>query len=97
MGPVLLGIVVSLSNPYWSLWWAGIGMTYITKAWLLGIAGLGAFFTGHILADLIWYSAVAGAVTGGRRLMSHRVYRGIIGGCGVFLLWLGLDFIRYAK
>lgn len=94
IGPVLLGIVVSISNPYWSLWWAGIGMTYITKAWVLGIAGLGAFFTGHILADLIWYSAVAGAVAGGRRLMSDRVYRGIIGICGSFLIWLGVGFIR---
>jgi len=94
MGPVLLGIVISLSNPYWFLWWAGIGMSYITKALVLGLAGLGAFFTGHILADLIWYSAVAAAVAGGQRLMSDRIYRGIIGACGVFLLWLGFDFIR---
>lgn len=94
MGPVLLGIVISISNPYWSLWWAGIGMTYITKAWVLGLAGIGAFYTGHIMADLIWYSAVAAAVTGGRRLMSDRIYRGIIGVCGVFLMWLGFNFIR---
>lgn len=94
MGPVLLGIVVSLSNPYWSLWWATFGLKQINGAWVLGIGGLGAFYTGHILADLVWYSAVAGAVAGGRRLMSDRVYRWIIGACGIFLMWLGVGFIR---
>jgi threonine/homoserine/homoserine lactone efflux protein len=27
-GPVLTGAVVSLSNPYWLLWWATIGVSY---------------------------------------------------------------------
>lgn len=93
MGPVLLGIVISLSNPYWSLWWATFGLKQITEAWVWGLAGLGAFYTGHITADLIWYAAVSAAVTGGRRLMSDRVYRIIIGVCGFFLVWLGLKFI----
>ena len=96
MGPVLLGIIISVSNPYWILWWATFGMKQITTAWVLGLAGLGAFFTGHITADLIWYSAVSAAVTGGRRLMSARVYQGIIGACGLFLIWLGVDFILSA-
>lgn len=93
-GPVLLGIVISLSNPYWFLWWAGIGMSYITMASAMGPAGLGAFFGGHILADLIWYSAVAAAVAGGRQLMSDRIYRWVIGLSGLFLIWLGIDFFR---
>ncbi|MBM4040571.1 MAG: hypothetical protein FJ290_18860, partial [Planctomycetes bacterium] len=27
--PILAGILISLANPYWSLWWATIGLKYI--------------------------------------------------------------------
>jgi len=93
MGPVMAGILVSLSNPYWTIWWATIGLNYITSAWVYGPVGLLSFYTGHILADFIWYGVVAVAVAKGRRLMSNRVYRGIIAVCGIFLVGLGIKFI----
>lgn len=93
MHPVLAGIFVSLSNPYWSLWWATVGLAYITTAMASGTAGLMAFISGHLLADFIWYGLVSGAVAGGRRFMSQSLYRGIIAICGVFLLGLGGYFV----
>lgn len=95
MHPVLAGILISLSNPYWSLWWATVGLAYITTSMAQGTAGLAAFLCGHLLADLVWYGAVAAAVDGGRRFMSQRVYRGIIIVCGVFLVGLGGYFAYY--
>ncbi len=94
LGPVLAGILVSISNPYWTIWWATIGLGYITSAWEYGMAGLFFFFTGHILADFTWYGAVAIAIARGKRIMSDRLYRGIIVVCGVFLIGLALTFIR---
>ena len=47
------------------------------------------FFTGHILADLAWYTLVSGAVAYGRRFISDRLYRGFLAGCGVFLFGFG--------
>jgi threonine/homoserine/homoserine lactone efflux protein len=91
--PVLAGILISLSNPYWSLWWITIGLGYITLSLKSGTPGLLSFFTGHILADLVWYSLVAAAVAGGRRFMSDRVYRGLLVACGVFLVGLGGYFL----
>ena len=73
MHPVLAGIVVSLSNPYWIIWWVTIGMAYIGTGLRFGLAGVGAFFAGHILADLAWYTFVSVGVAGGRRLMPDRV------------------------
>ncbi len=95
MHPVLAGILVSISNPYWSLWWATIGLGYITFSLQRGAPGLASFFTGHILADLAWYSLIAAVVAGGRKFLSDRIYSGIIAACGVFLLGLGGYFLHY--
>jgi len=61
--PLISGILMSVANPYWIIWWATIGLVIfsIHPVWFLGIA---FFFAGHILADLVWYSLIAAAVAG---------------------------------
>ncbi len=93
VGPVLHGVLVSLSNPYWTLWWATIGVTLAAKGLAIGAVGVLAFFIGHQLADWVWYGFVILAVSSGRHLLSDRVYRTIIGGLAAFLLFLGASFV----
>lgn len=93
--PVLAGILTSVSNPFWMLWWATIGLGYITLSLHSGYIGLTSFFTGHILADLVWYSLIAAAVAGGKKFLSDGVYRAILVACGVFLVGLGGTFLYY--
>lgn len=95
MPPVLAGIVVSLSNPYWSIWWATLGLGFLVQARVLGAAGVLLFFLGHILADLVWYSAISLAVATGKNRLSPRLFRGLIILCGLFLIYLSLDFLRF--
>jgi threonine/homoserine/homoserine lactone efflux protein len=83
---ILTGMVLSAINPYWVIWWATIGFGYIIHCDRFGIAGIIFFFAGHILADFLWYSAVSGAVAGGRRFLGDRLYRGIIGVCAAILV-----------
>jgi threonine/homoserine/homoserine lactone efflux protein len=83
---ILSGILMSLVNPYWSIWWATIGLGYILHSINAGTMGVVAFFTGHILGDLFWYAAVSAAVWKGRRLLSDRSYRILIGTCAVCLI-----------
>jgi threonine/homoserine/homoserine lactone efflux protein len=90
---VLAGAVSSISNPYWSLWWATIGLGLLTKAYTLGAAALVAFYLGHILGDLTWFSAVSGAIAAGRRWISARVYRGMVGAAGAALVVLAAWFL----
>lgn len=96
MGPVAHGAIVSLSNPYWTLWWATIGITLALRGLEFGPVGVLAFFVGHELADLAWYSVVILAVSAGRHLLSDRVYRLIMGALGAVLLYLGGSFILSA-
>ncbi|MGV8057050.1 MAG: LysE family transporter [Smithellaceae bacterium] len=84
--PVLNGILMSVANPYWIIWWATIGLGYILYSWQFGLAGVAFFFAGHILADLGWYSLVAAMVAGGRHFLTDRLYRGLIAFCAVFLV-----------
>jgi threonine/homoserine/homoserine lactone efflux protein len=90
--PVVAGILTSLSNPYWTIWWATIGLGYIVLSRRLGTVGLLSFYVGHILSDLSWYSFVALALTLGRRAISDRIYRGVVAVCGVFLVGFGAYF-----
>lgn len=88
-GPMLAGILTSVSNPYWVLWWATIGLNLASVALSHGTPGLLSFYAGHILSDLAWYSLVAAAVASGRRLCPPRAYRILITLCGLALVGLG--------
>lgn len=87
--PVLSGILVSISNPYWILWWVTVGLGYMMAAMEYGLMGLSAFFMGHILADFLWFSLVSYGASTGRKVLSDKLYQGIIGGCGFFLILFG--------
>ncbi len=83
---VLAGVVLSIANPYWLIWWASIGMGYIMHSARLGFLGVASFFIGHILADLVWYTLISLGIARGLRLFSDIIYRRMIGGCAIFLL-----------
>ncbi len=82
------GVLVSMSNPYWWIWWATVGSAFMVQyriswgSWPL----LAAFFLGHETGDLAWYLTVSSLLHWGRRRISPRLYRGILAACGVFLI-----------
>jgi threonine/homoserine/homoserine lactone efflux protein len=94
--PVVSGIVGSLSNPYWLIWWATVGLGYLVSSVKYGFIGVAAFFIGHIAADLAWYSLLALAVSKGRSMIGDRGYRYMLYGCGFFLMVFGGWFISWA-
>jgi threonine/homoserine/homoserine lactone efflux protein len=90
---VMAGIMFSLANPYWTIWWASIGLGYIIHSCKFGIAGVLAFFTGHVLADFLWYSLISFAIARGKRFFSDRFYRGLIGTCASLLVVFACYFL----
>ncbi len=83
---IVSGILMSIANPYWSIWWATIGLGYIIHSMNVGKWGIFAFFTGHILADLAWYTIISVGIWKGKSFFSDRAYRYIIGACALFLV-----------
>ncbi len=94
--PVIAGIVGSLSNPYWLIWWATAGLGYLVSSVKYGFVGVAAFFAGHIAADLAWYSLLSLAVSKGRRVLGDRGYSFMLYCCGFFLIGFGGWFISWA-
>lgn len=90
---VLSGILGSITNPYFLIWWATVGIMYLLMSLKLGFAGIASFFSGHILADLSWYSLVAFFLSTGKRAMNDTIYRWLLLICGVALITLGVYFI----
>jgi threonine/homoserine/homoserine lactone efflux protein len=91
--PVVAGILTSLANPYFTIWWATIGLKLISDAMTHNsAAGWVFFYVGHIGADMTWYCIVGLFISMGRKFISNNVYRGIIAVCAVLLLVFGVYF-----
>ena len=59
-GSILKGAVTSISNPYFFIWWATIGLAFLFKGVeIAGLVGLIGFIVGHWSADLGWFSTVS--------------------------------------
>lgn len=86
------GALTSVSNPYFAIWWATVGLSLVAAATRLGAVGYPVFYAGHILSDLVWYGAVSEAVHHGRRLLSDRSYRWLVRVCAVLLIGLACLF-----
>lgn len=90
--PVLGGMIVSMSNPYWWVWWATIGFAFMVQfeVSLYQWPKLLAFFVGHEAGDLVWYLFVSFFSFFGIRYLSKKAYHGILIFCGIFMIVFGL-------
>lgn len=91
--PVTEGVVASISNPWWLLWWVTVGGALVAEAVSIGPAGVAAFYLGHQAADIGWYGFVIFAVSKGRHLLPPNTYRIIMAALAVFLLVLAVRFV----
>ena len=90
---VFQGILISLMNPYWFIWWISIGAAFLLKSVKFSFAGISSFYIGHISADFIWYLFIGSLVNTGRRFFNQKIYNGILISCSIFLFYLGIKFI----
>lgn len=90
---ILKGMLVSLMNPYWYIWWISIGAAFIVKSVKFDTGGVTAFYIGHISADFIWYLFVGFLISTGRKFFNQKIYNGILIACSLFLFYLGIRFI----
>lgn len=91
-----LGVLTTLSNPFWYAWWVTVAAGYLAEVRALGMAALGAFYLGHISTDFGWNSLLSSITAAGRRWLTPGRYRALLGLTGVAMAYFGLAFLRSA-
>ncbi|RXA21400.1 LysE family translocator [Methanosarcina sp. MSH10X1] len=91
--PVLIGLVTSVSNPYFWIWWLTAGGALVLKEYELGIIFAMAYMLGHWTADLSWFTVISGSFSRGKALLSQKTHRYILYTCGIFLVIFGFYFM----
>ncbi|MHA1917345.1 MAG: LysE family transporter [Candidatus Ranarchaeia archaeon] len=97
---ITLGIITSIANPYFLIWWLSIGWVYMNNLFsYLPFEGINILtsatliFVFHIAADIIWYNIVIIGINKGMKFLNNNFYKKIILLSSMFLLFLGLRFI----
>lgn len=94
--PVLAGIILSASNPYFLLWWATVGLALATQAKEWGIWAFALFALAHWSVDLIWLQILSWASFKGSVLLGPRGMRIVLMICSAALFVFGLFFVYNA-
>jgi len=89
---VVGGILLSLSNPYWTFWWAVAGVSLMIN---LNISfenplGILVFFLGHELGDFLWYIPISVFVYLGGKSLNASVYKKVIIASALFMIGFGV-------
>ncbi len=93
---VALGMLTTLSNPFWYIWWVTVAAGYLTQAKAISAAAVAAFYVGHISADFAWDTTLAAATSSGRHWLSQRAYRALILITGGYMTYLGVRYLANA-
>ena len=88
-----LGIITTISNPFWYAWWATVAAGYLVLAKQMGVLFILAFYLGHISADFCWNTFLSTAFGKTGKWITQQVYNFIMAGCGLFLITIGGSFL----
>ena len=91
--PLVAGIVLSLGNPYFLIWWATVGAALILRSVSFGMLGFLIFALLHWLCDFLWSYFLSALSFKGGRFLGKRFQKVVFAMSGVFLLFFSGKFI----
>ena len=87
---------MSLSSPYFLIWWATIGAALALRAAAYGWAGLLAFASVHWSCDFGWLYLLSALSYRGGRAFGQRFQQVVLLVCGLFLVSIGGRYLYQA-
>ena len=87
------GILTSILNPFFFVWWATIGSMLIMKFLNFGTMGLIVLIGVHWLFDLLWLSFISVLVYRTRSLWGRKFQEGLFIACSLLLIGFGGWFL----
>ena len=94
--PLITGMVLSFLNPLFILWWGTIGLKLITDANQWGLIGISTMFALHIWMDYAWMMFVGGMSGKASKFITNKVYKMIMIGTSIILVYFGIMFVADA-
>ena len=92
--PVMIGILLSLLNPYFLVWWILVGGALVIEAVILaGLIGVGLMFIAHIWMDYAWLMLISELSRRGKQILKTKGYKALLAGISLALIFFGFDFI----
>lgn len=85
--PASFGLLSTIANPYWWIWWLTFGVGFLALHPLYV-----EFFVGHIAADMVWFGMLAVLVGKGMPLLGKH-YKRVVQASGIAMALFGLAFI----
>jgi threonine/homoserine/homoserine lactone efflux protein len=90
--PTIVGMLMTVANPYFFLWWATIGAGLILFALQLGLFGLVIFAIVHVSYDIGWDYFVSYSVNKSKTFWRQRTHEYVFGICGIIMIVFGIYF-----
>lgn len=92
--PLMIGITLSLFNPYFIVWWIFVGGALAVEAYAIaGFMGVILMFFVHIWMDYVFLIAVAYAAYKGKEIIKSKGYRVLLTIIVIFLIVFGIDLL----
>ncbi len=92
-GAITAGIVMSVINPLFLLWWATVGSMLVMKFVAFGTIGLPVLIITHWACDLIWLSIVSLLIYRTKALWGTRLQEWIFAVCSLLLVGFGVWYL----
>jgi threonine/homoserine/homoserine lactone efflux protein len=91
--PLVAGVITTISNPYFILWWATVGASLIIWGMAFGVVGILGLIIVHESCDLGWDSLVGYTSFKSRHLWTEKRKAYIFSICGLLLVVFGAYFM----
>jgi threonine/homoserine/homoserine lactone efflux protein len=90
---VLAGVILTIANPYFLVWWATVGASLISRSMAFGLVGFIAFGSLHWLCDFVWDDLLSIFSFKGGQFFGRGFQRAVFLVCGVVLLFFGIKLL----
>jgi threonine/homoserine/homoserine lactone efflux protein len=95
--PIVAGMLLSISNPYFFIWWATVGTALVIQSNAFGgITGFSLFAFFHWLSDFLWLYFLSILSYNGTRFFGKIFQKIIFVICGILLIVFSIKFLYEA-
>ena len=91
--PLIVGIITTISNPYFFLWWATVGLALIVIALGFGLLAFIVFAVLHWSCDFAFDYLVSYTTFSSKKFWTENVHNILFGTCGAIMIIAGAWFI----